>query len=108
MNRLPYPSSDLDLYVKHDLALSIAEWLQSIDYKYTPRQSQSPIISLAMTEVVAVPHVNSVHFIEPQSLSYFGRGVACVLNFKKADRKIQLITCYHSPIEVILNFHSSE
>lgn len=112
MNRLSYPGSDLDLYVEHNFALAIAKWLRSIGYEFTPRPAQDPNISLAMNEVdVEGFHPDdSIHHSMSESLSYFGRGVACVFNFHKGvpDRKIQLITCYHSPLEVILNFHSSE
>jgi len=48
-------------------------------------------------------------FFESTSMGYFGRGVANVYNFHKTnpDRKVQLITSYYAPLEIVLNFHSS-
>jgi len=105
-----YPDSDLDIYVEHLYADRIAYWLLSIGYEFVPRKQQTKDFRIGYQEI----HQDTPHhlhgFFPPESTGYFGKGVSEVYDFRKShpDRKIQLITSYHSPLEVILNFHSSE
>lgn len=111
-NRTLYPDSDLDLYVEHRYCLGIAKWLQSTGYAYRPRSWQHSSLELEVNENPdGTEHFEPGQLFHPSaSRGYFGRGVANVLNFHKANpnRKIQLITSKHSPLEIILNFHSSQ
>ncbi|KAF8961523.1 hypothetical protein BDZ97DRAFT_1733677 [Flammula alnicola] len=109
-----YPDSDLDIYVEHRHCEPIAYWLTSLGYAFEPRRGHEND-TLADALVQTLPslygevHMVSSGFFESASVGYFGRGVANVYNFHKynPDRKIQLITSYHSPLEVVLNFHST-
>ncbi|KAF8900276.1 hypothetical protein CPB84DRAFT_1815433 [Gymnopilus junonius] len=115
-NRETYPDSDLDIYVEHRYSRTIAFWLLSIGYSFVPRpRFQDEDLEEALRQNMAYDNVNftvpaqASAFFESTSMGYFGRGVANVYNFTKSDpsRKIQLITAFHSPLEVILNFHST-
>ncbi|PPQ80116.1 hypothetical protein CVT26_012167 [Gymnopilus dilepis] len=115
-NRETYADSDLDLYVEHRYSEMIALWLLSIGYTFVPRPKyQAQDLQVALAENMAY---DNVHFTVPNqtdaffastSMGYFGRGVANVYNFTKSNppRKIQLITSFHCPLEVILHFHST-
>ncbi|KDR77631.1 hypothetical protein GALMADRAFT_119757 [Galerina marginata CBS 339.88] len=115
-NRQVYEGSDLDLYVEHRYCRDIAYWLRNIGYSYVPRKThQAKNLAEALEEnmsydnvTFAVP-IQTTPFFHSTSMGYFGRGVANVYNFHKEDppRKVQLITSFHSPMEVILNFHST-
>lgn len=115
-NREVYADSDLDIYVEHRYCPDIAYWLRSIGYTFVPRPKyQEEDLEEALRQNMAYDNVNFEipeqisAFFESTSMGYFGRGVANVYNFTKSDpsRKIQLITSFHSPLEVVLNFHSS-
>ena len=110
-DRTCYPESDLDLYVEHKFRETIVTWLMSMDYKFQPRKGYSSLKEqLEHKWDDPTPGVSpSSPFFESRSNGYFGRGVANVYNFFKYDpeRKIQLITSNHSPLEIVLNFHSS-
>lgn len=110
-----YPDSDLDIYVEHRYCKPIARWLEIIGYSFQPRKTyQSEMLGIALEETLSTEpdfDMNNLPqgFFESTSMGYFGRGVANVYNFHKInpDRKIQLITSYYSPLEIVLNFHSS-
>jgi hypothetical protein len=109
-----YADSDLDIYVEHRYCKDVAVWLVCIGYTFQRRNaSQSQTLEMALEETLQSEiDVNSLSqgFFESASMGYFGRGVANVYNFHKAnpERKIQLITSYYAPLEIVLNFHSSE
>ena len=115
-DRTTYPGSDLDIYVEHRYRETIALWLVSIGYNFRPRTGQPPCVDnakvlLEMKKKWEPDHTSvspSHPFFESISTGYFGRGVANVYNFVRGERKIQLITSSHSPLEIVLNFHSSE
>jgi hypothetical protein len=104
-----YPESDLNIYMEHCHALVIAQWLRKIGYSFILKKHQEGVLKYAFDEAPDTFHVRSGMF-PSEEVGYFGRGVAGVFNFHKyhPDHKIQLITALHSPMEVILNFHSSE
>ena len=108
-----YTTSDLDIYVEHRYCKPVALWLQSIGYSFEHRnEHQCKYLEVALEETLS-PDLDMENlpegFFESQSMGYFGRGVANVYNFYKfdPDRKIQLITSYYAPLEIVLNFHSS-
>ena len=110
-----YADSDLDIYVEHRYCKPIAQWLESIGYSFQHRNTyQSETLEMALEETLSDPDfvMNNLPqgFFDSTSMGYFGRGVANVYNFHKVDpdRKVQLITSYHAPLEIVLNFHSSK
>ena len=107
-DRTHYPDSDLDIYVEHGHVNCIAQWLESIGYAFVFRRRQDPELEFALIEAPTTFH-EGPGFFPSEKVGYFGRGVAGVFNFLKyhPERKIQLITSLHSPLEVILHFHSS-
>lgn len=109
-----YADSDLDIYVEHRYCTPVALWLESIGYTFQHRNSlsQDKSLEIALTETLSESiDMNNLPqgFFDSTSMGYFGRGVANVYNFHKVnpDRKIQLITSYYAPLEIILNFHST-
>jgi hypothetical protein len=110
LDRSFYPESDLDIYVEHLYADRIAYWLLSIGYEFVPRKQQTKDFRIAYQAIHhGTPHHLHV-FFPADSTGYFGKGVSEVYDFHKShpDRKIQLITSYHSALELVLNFHSSQ
>jgi len=105
-----YTDSDLDIYVEHRYCKPVALWLESIGYTFKNRNKhQCQKLEVALEETLFLDLEMEEGFFESQSIGYFGRGVANVYNFHKLDpdRKIQLITSYYAPLEIVLNFHSS-
>jgi hypothetical protein len=116
-DRSLYPDSDLDIYVEHRSRQTIVAWLRGIGYEFKPRQIRNSNVTFSLEEEMGVtvePYCTggspSAPFFEPEITGYFGRGVTNVYNFFKynPERKIQLITSNQSPLEVVLNFHSSK
>lgn len=113
-DRSSYEDSDLDIYVQHDFRIEIAQWLLSIGYVFVPRAAcKGQSLEEALDTIYPCDHEGvspSSPFFDSKSQGYFGRGVANVYNFFKynPERKIQLITSHHTPLEIILNFHSSK
>lgn len=114
--RSSYPDSDLDIYVEHRFRQTVVAWLLQIGYQFKPRDIRSTSVPFSLEEEMAVtiePYCTggspSAPFFVPKITGYFGRGVTNVYNFFKynPERKIQLITSDHSPLEIVLNFHSS-
>jgi len=108
-NRTFYPESDLDIYVEHRYCKVIAFWLISTGYTYEPRPGHSVQDleeALRLTKSV-IP--KTIKFVSSSTAAYLNYDVASVFNFHKSnpDRKIQLVACHHSPLELILKFHSS-
>lgn len=113
-DRTFYVDSDLDLYVQHQSARPIALWLQSINYEFVPCKDpyfQSLDAGLAKSiefnseNIYGIPGVTDT-YDEPDK-GYFDAVV--VLDFKKANHPdIQLTTSRGPPLEMVLDFHSSE
>jgi hypothetical protein len=133
--RVLYPESDLDLYVEHRYRRPIALWLASIGYRYVPARAkvtsehqdphhgvdsitatQSTLEEALAANVPRLPDISMGYDPRP-SIFFYGSGggyldATSILNFEKRDecyghRKIQIISSPRSPVEMILNFHSS-
>ena len=109
-----YENSDLDLYVQHRTARPIALWLQTVGYLFVPHQD-ADFQTLEMgldksserytVNQFGMPGLTNIH--DDSDEGYFNAVV--VLDFKKVNHpNIQLITSRGPPLEMILNFHSSE
>lgn len=102
-----YPESDLDLYVEHRYCKVIALWLVTIGYSYEARAGHPDQLEQALgtTPWKGGP----MRFLSSSIVDYSNSGVINVYNFHKSDSdcKIQLITSRHSPLELILKFHST-
>jgi hypothetical protein len=105
--RTVYPESDLDLYVEHRYCKVIASWLVTIGYAFKPRPGHSEKLEEALGTTTPVQLIN---FVSSSVVDYLDSRIINVYNFQKSnsDCKIQLITSRHSPLEVILKFHSSK
>lgn len=96
-----YENSDLDLYVQHRTARPIALWLQTVGYLFVPHQDADfQTLEMGLDK-------SSERYTVDSDEGYFDAVV--VLDFKKVNHpNIQLITSRGPPLEIILNFHSSE
>lgn len=103
-----YPESDLDLYVEHRYCRVIALWLVAIGYSYEARAGHPDELEEALGPT-PVGNGPSMRFLSSAIVDYSDSGVIKVYNFHKSDTgcKIQLITSRHSPLELILKFHST-
>ncbi|KAJ8081047.1 hypothetical protein PM082_017887 [Marasmius tenuissimus] len=106
-NRVAYLDSDLDLYVEHCYCKPVASFLRRIGYKYEPRGTQNPSLSMEiMYRSDDLRHgIGTPYDDEPQNQSE--RGFAGVFNMIRGRRKVQLITAKYSAMDIILNFHST-
>ncbi|KAH9480060.1 hypothetical protein JR316_0006657 [Psilocybe cubensis] len=107
LDRVVYPESDLDLYLEHRYRHVVALWLTQAGYRYTPPVTYpDETLDEALELVSDLPRLDGMFYtITPKG--YFG--AAIVLNFEKQNpcRKIQLITSHHSPLQLVLNYHST-
>ncbi len=100
-----YPESDLDIYVHMPWRLRVAQWLLDRGYSFVPSPRQNEDFATA---------VNDQRVLNNRA-RYFMRGVAGVFTFVKSVPgkleevlKVQMIVAARAPMEIILNFHSSE
>lgn len=100
--------------MQHHSARPIALWLQSINYAFVPCKD-SDFQSLEMgleksvkfdnEDIYGIPGLTDIY--DESDKGYFDAVV--ILDFKKANHPdIQLITSRGPPLEMVLNFHSSE
>ncbi|PPQ85052.1 hypothetical protein CVT25_010274 [Psilocybe cyanescens] len=83
--------------------------LKSIDYRYTqPAPYPDETFEEALGLVSDFRRSEGHFFYTTTPKGYFG--AAIILNFEKSEphRKIQLIMMHHSPLQMMLNFHSSQ
>ncbi|KII94494.1 hypothetical protein PLICRDRAFT_169248 [Plicaturopsis crispa FD-325 SS-3] len=117
LDRTFYADSDLDLYVEGRHASEVGEWLGGSGWRFEPSAKQSGTFeeSLKVRLEGEDPLPEEADFL-PQSNPgwYFMRGVGMVFNFTKPEvpgvseaLKIQLITATLTPMEIILQFHST-
>ncbi len=111
-DRATYPDSDLDVYVEHKLVRPLAEWLVEIGYKYTPLAQSANMATLDVAFATNPPERGHVPQIDAGDVFFSGQHYAkssLVLNFEKKhpQRVIQLIASLTSPLQSILDFHSS-
>lgn len=104
-----FPDSDLDLYVvrEWDRVMLLAGFLTSIAYEYLPRSDQKPTFEEAFE---AGKSRQAQHIPPVIGNEYYSRNIWDVYSFVRASdgKKIQIITCVHNTLQVILGFHSSE
>jgi hypothetical protein len=116
-DRTFYPNSDLDLYVDWRYSREVGHWLISDGYIFQPRRNME---QATFDMAVELLHANEPGLPTATALTrqigtnpYFMRGVASVFNFFKtspqgSELKVQLITASQTPMEIILQFHSSK
>ncbi|KAL0575573.1 hypothetical protein V5O48_006389 [Marasmius crinis-equi] len=105
LNRTPYPGSDLDIYVEHRYCKPIALFLQSIGYEFQPLDHQPAELDGAIARGSANMNAEYIGEITPTIESK--RGFAGVYNMVRGGQKIQVITAKNSPLDIILNFHTT-
>jgi len=106
-----YLNSDLDIYVEDGYKNVIALWLVSIGYTYRRREGQPTLEVIEdWKEFLNLDVLPFSPVFEPNSTDYMGQGIEDVYNFVRGDPevKIQLMTATGSPLEIVLNYHSSE
>lgn len=127
LDQVVYPESDLDIYVDLRHTLEVARWLDiEGGYSFLPNSGeiQKPFYEEVILERLARQEAVSKEWNQVEAtdsdedsdeepiMHYKFRGLVLVLSFEKtmpddAKRKVQIICAKHSPIEVILQFHSS-
>jgi hypothetical protein len=120
-DRTLYPESDLDLYLHHGEAKEMGKFLAAEGYKYVPRRPGVPPFELQeprgnsrVGEVWEEAHTLPLAYTNPDGdYENVGGGISRVYNFERDDgnagmRKVQLLVAHHTPMNAILNFHSSE
>ncbi|KAF5340168.1 hypothetical protein D9758_014991 [Tetrapyrgos nigripes] len=111
-----YPDSDLDTYVELVKFRPYADFLLEIGYVFDPIQGQPKNVEDALA--AALKKAKRFDFcLEdfdddsdydiPERYLGVNNGMAEVFNFQKDGKKVQVITCLKTPIEVILSFHST-
>ena len=106
-----YANSDLDVYVEHQAARPLALWLETIGYFFIPHQDaefQTLEMGLDMSsDFRMVDPFGMTTLMDSLQKGYFD--VVAILDFEKVNRpNIQLTTSWGPPLEIVLNFHSSE
>lgn len=109
-----WASADLDLYVSIEGSEIVGQWLLTNGYHFSPHGPNFHPVTGQVTDpgqpedfFHAIRTLQSAHLPD----DFYVYGVAGVFNFTREvrgiPRKVQLITVHRSPIETILNFHSS-
>ncbi|KAG7088803.1 hypothetical protein E1B28_012764 [Marasmius oreades] len=101
LSRKRYPDSDLDLYVEHRYGSCLGSFLEEIGYNFKPTQGQPKRLAAA---------INKADGMETKALyddELAGNGFGGVFNMARGGRTIQVITAAESPLDIILNFHST-
>lgn len=131
-----YPDSDLDLYVPNMWAEEVGIWMSQHGYVFKPLPAQLPdffdALRITYEPEILTPLTTQIVAPRDNIEWYRMRGVASVFNFVRpyddvhpVERneiegdegdeerpfhglKIQIITATATPLEIILNFHSSK
>lgn len=105
--RVTWPSSDTDLYVEKIHAAQIAAWLIEHDFVFQPCD-QNPISWQEITHCTPDVLPDSCLCFEPLNTIGYILGDT-VLNFKnnRTGRLAQVVMCNGTPLQSVLNFHSS-
>ncbi|KAF5340169.1 hypothetical protein D9758_014990 [Tetrapyrgos nigripes] len=98
---------DLDTYVELIKFRPYADFLLEIGYVFDPIQGQPKDFEDALAAALNAERPHADQDDDFAWEGYRGNGMAEVFNFQKSDKKVQVITCVQTPIEVILNFHST-
>ncbi|KAL0578274.1 hypothetical protein V5O48_003718 [Marasmius crinis-equi] len=98
-----WPISDMDIYCYPQNFTRLVRLLRRIGYGYVPYRGSSADLSVVIQSIR--------DGAEPFNVYRRGKTISAVLNFtrrvKGSFKKIQVVVCKHSPIEAILNFHST-
>ncbi|KAK7040370.1 hypothetical protein VNI00_009840 [Paramarasmius palmivorus] len=109
----PYPDSDLDVYVDARWCALLLQFLESHGYAYEPimtaSKRQSEDMYRTLDEAMNRPQEEEnghPGFFGSRS-EYSTPGIREVFNFVRDGKKIQVVACTATPVEVILGFHST-
>lgn len=102
-------SSGLDLFIEHASARPIALWLQSIGYIFCPSaDADYQTLEMGLDKQVAKNASDGNTMFEP----FFNKGhfepIVCLKFHRATYPNVQVITSNGPPLEMVLNFHSSE
>ncbi|KAK7040376.1 hypothetical protein VNI00_009852 [Paramarasmius palmivorus] len=110
----PYPDSDLDVYVDQRWCAVLLHFLESHGYAYQPIVTDTkhqPSDVYQAFEVALSRRAQGDWNGHPGFLGggqeYFFTQITDVFNFFRDGKKIQIIACSSTPLEVILDFHST-
>jgi hypothetical protein len=108
LDRTIYEDSDLDLYMSSGVELAVGRYLQGDNYTFVTRNSQNTDFE---------EWVEDVQWSDDEAEDYWGNTSSSVslrvYNFVRSSgdklfhRKIQLVVSERSPLETVLQFHSS-
>lgn len=102
--------------------MAVCRWLEDHDYAFKPNKSQKqkPFYEDVVLERLAEQNAPPLQWTEIEETvnrlnpiqSYSFRGLSSVLTFVKtrldgAELKVQIVMAKETPMEVVLNFHSS-
>ncbi|THU97394.1 hypothetical protein K435DRAFT_857616 [Dendrothele bispora CBS 962.96] len=115
-----YPESDLDVYIELDRGGErmerLGRFLMDRGYTFSPILDQPNDFYQALVDALVArslwaqghgQQLEDAFQQFPQWEGYAGNGMAAIFNFAKGGKHVQVITCRHTPLEVILHFHST-
>ncbi|KAL0572349.1 hypothetical protein V5O48_009620 [Marasmius crinis-equi] len=108
-----YDGSDLDLYVDVEFALHLVHFLASCGYAYEPYNTESKQQPDAIEDAIEEMSNRLAGTFESGVVDgdteymRFTNGIGDVFNFVLEGRRIQVIACHLSPVDVVLKFHST-
>jgi len=108
-DRTVYEDSDLDLFVEHASARPITLWLESIGYMFIPsKDADYQTLEMALDKKPETNADDANSFFEP-FVNMCGFHPIVSLVFHRVNYpNIQVITSKGPPLEMVLDFHSSE
>lgn len=114
MDRTFYPEADLDVYVYPQDYLDVGRFFMrdvEMGYVFKPNSRQDPDFEKANITLNFNPQIVEEDEIEDGADLYQIKGVQAVFTFISTTtpirEKVQVIVVHNSPLECILNFHSS-
>ncbi|KAK0187090.1 hypothetical protein F5146DRAFT_1004049 [Armillaria mellea] len=107
--REEYENSDLDLYVNYRQSYAVKTFLLKAGYHFRPRSTQEQTFEANADHIAEILHPFVPTPIHSDDYSDEIAGtVAEVFDFYNiTDKKIQLIASKYSPVDAILQFHST-
>ena len=103
-DRTFYEESDLDLFVSAPNTKELVYFIRNCGYSYVPRGGQDPDFDKA---IATTTNGNRDFMGEDDYIDSLGGGMTGVWSFVRDNKKIQVISVRHSPLAVVLTFHSS-
>jgi hypothetical protein len=100
--------SDLDLSVLQKRCEHVVTFFLKCKYSFQPRPSQPKAAFEALTEAVRRDGRWSELPMTEDDVGYPESVITDVLTFTRGGRKVQVVVCRDSVLEVLLNFHSCE